>query len=147
MTEQTTHTDTRAAMQAYGLRARAAARQMRNASGRSKAAAMLAMAELIGARSDRLKRENARDLEEGRRIGLADAVLDRLTLSGKELSGMVNGLRQIAAMDDAVGSLGPTSARPNGMRVAQMRVPLGVIGVIYESRPNVTIDAAALCLK
>lgn len=147
MTEQTTHTDTRAAMQAYGRRARAAARQMRNASGRSKAAALLAMAELIEARSDHLKQENARDLEAGRRNGLADAMLDRLTLSDKALSGMVNGLRQIAAMDDPVGSLGPTSARPNGMRVAQMRVPLGVIGIIYESRPNVTIDAAALCLK
>ena len=147
MTEQTTHTDTRAAMQAYGRRARAAARQMRNASGRSKAAALLAMAELIEARSDHLKQENARDLEAGRRNGLADAMLDRLTLSDKALSGMVNGLRQIAAMDDPVGSLGPTSTRPNGMRVAQMRVPLGVIGIIYESRPNVTIDAAALCLK
>ncbi len=147
MTEQTTHTDTRATMQAYGRRARAAARQMRNASGRSKAAALLAMAELIEARSDHLKQENARDLEAGRRNGLADAMLDRLTLSDKALSGMVNGLRQIAAMDDPVGSLGPTSTRPNGMRVAQMRVPLGVIGIIYESRPNVTIDAAALCLK
>ena len=147
MTEQTTHTDTRAAMQAYGRRARAAARQMRNASGRSKEAALLAMAELIEARSDHLKQENARDLEAGRRNGLADAMLDRLTLSDKALSGMVNGLRQIAAMDDPVGSLGPTSTRPNGMRVAQMRVPLGVIGIIYESRPNVTIDAAALCLK
>lgn len=147
MTEHDTHADTRAAMQAYGRRARAAARLMRNASGRAKAAALLAMAELIEARADTLKQENARDLEAGRNSGLADAMLDRLTLSDKALAGMVNGLRQIAAMDDPVGSLGPTSIRPNGMKVAQMRVPLGVIGIIYESRPNVTIDAAALCLK
>ncbi|HZH55719.1 MAG TPA: glutamate-5-semialdehyde dehydrogenase [Burkholderiaceae bacterium] len=147
MTEHDTHADTRAAMQAYGRRARAAARLMRNASGRAKAAALLAMAELIEARADTLKQENLRDLEAGRNSGLADAMLDRLTLSDKALAGMVNGLRQIAAMDDPVGSLGPTSIRPNGMKVAQMRVPLGVIGIIYESRPNVTIDAAALCLK
>ncbi|MDR4126358.1 glutamate-5-semialdehyde dehydrogenase [Yanghanlia caeni] len=147
MTEHDTHADTRAAMQAYGRRARAAARLMRNASGRAKAAALLAMAELIEARADTLKQENARDLEAGRNSGLADAMLDRLTLNDKALAGMVNGLRQIAAMDDPVGSLGPTSIRPNGMKVAQMRVPLGVIGIIYESRPNVTIDAAALCLK
>ncbi|NGR07477.1 glutamate-5-semialdehyde dehydrogenase [bacterium SGD-2] len=147
MTEHDTHADTRAAMQAYGRRARAAARLMRNASGRAKAAALLAMAELIEARAATLKQENARDLEAGRSSGLADAMLDRLTLSDKALAGMVNGLRQIAAMDDPVGSLGPTSIRPNGMKVAQMRVPLGVIGIIYESRPNVTIDAAALCLK
>lgn len=147
MTEHDTHADTRAAMQAYGRRARAAARLMRNASGRAKAAALLAMAELIETRAATLKQENARDLEAGRSSGLADAMLDRLTLSDKALAGMVNGLRQIAAMDDPVGSLGPTSIRPNGMKVAQMRVPLGVIGIIYESRPNVTIDAAALCLK
>src|SRR5690554_771436 len=147
MTEHDTHADTRAAMQAYGRRARAAARLMRNASGRAKAAALLAMAELIETRAATLKQENARDLEAGRNSGLADAMLDRLTLSDKALAGMVNGLRQIAAMDDPVGSLGPTSIRPNGMKVAQMRVPLGVIGIIYESRPNVTIDAAALCLK
>jgi len=147
MTQDDTHADTRSAMQAFGRRARDAARQMRNAPGHAKAAALLAMAELIEERSAQLKQENARDLEAGRRNGLAEAMLDRLTLSDKALAGMTDGLRQIAAMADPVGSLGPTLSRPNGMRVAQMRVPLGVIGIIYESRPNVTIDAASLCLK
>ncbi|NYT23018.1 glutamate-5-semialdehyde dehydrogenase [Alcaligenaceae bacterium] len=147
MTQLDKQTDTHAAMQAFGRRARDAARQMRNASGEAKARALRAMARLIEERSETLKRDNAIDLEAARRNGLADAMLDRLALGDKALSGMMNGLHQIAAMADPVGSLGPTTTRPNGMRVAQMRVPLGVIGIIYESRPNVTIDAAALCLK
>lgn len=147
MTQADTHADTRASMLAFGQRARNAARQMRNAPDRAKAAALRAMARLIEERADLLKQENARDLEAGRRNGLADAMLDRLALTDKALAGMRQGLEQIAAMPDPVGSLGPTTTRPNGMRVAQMRVPLGVIGIIYESRPNVTIDAAALCLK
>src|SRR5690606_34504535 len=136
-----------AAMQAYGQRARAAAREIRRATDKSKAAALRAMADLIEERGEQLKRENALDLEAARRNGLAEAMVDRLALTDKTLAGMAQGLRQIAAMPDPVGSLGPTTTRPNGMRVAQMRVPLGVIGIIYESRPNVTIDAAALCLK
>lgn len=147
MTQLDTQADTRSAMQAFGQRARNAARHMRNASGQAKATALRAMARLIEEQADHLKQENARDLEAGRRNGLAEAMLDRLALSDKTLAGMTQGLRQIAAMADPVGSLGPTTTRPNGMRVAQMRVPLGVIGIIYESRPNVTIDAAALCLK
>jgi len=147
MTQVEKHADIQAAMQAFGQRARAAAREIRRAPDRAKAAALLAMADLIEARGDLLKQENARDLEAARRNGLADAMVDRLALSDKTLAGMAQGLRQIAAMPDPVGSLGPTTTRPNGMRVAQMRVPLGVIGIIYESRPNVTIDAAALCLK
>lgn len=147
MTQIEHSADTHTAMQAFGRRARAAARLMRNAPDHAKATALRAMARLIEERADYLKQENARDLEAGRRNGLADAMLDRLALSDKALNGMMEGLRQIAAMPDPVGSLGPTTTRPNGMRVAQMRVPLGVIGIIYESRPNVTIDAAALCLK
>lgn len=147
MTQIEHSTDTHTAMQAFGQRARAAARLMRNAPDHAKATALRAMARLIEERADYLKQENARDLEAGRRNGLAAAMLDRLALSDKALNGMMEGLRQIAAMPDPVGSLGPTTTRPNGMRVAQMRVPLGVIGIIYESRPNVTIDAAALCLK
>ena len=147
MTQIEHSADTHTAMQAFGRRARAAARLMRNAPDHAKATALRAMARLIEERADYLKQENARDLEAGRRNGLAAAMLDRLALSDKALNGMMEGLRQIAAMPDPVGSLGPTTTRPNGMRVAQMRVPLGVIGIIYESRPNVTIDAAALCLK
>ena len=147
MTQLEKHADTHTAMQVFGQRARAAAREVRRASGRAKAAALLAMAALIEERAETLKRENAKDLEAARKNGLADAMIDRLALTDKTLAGMAQGLRQIAAMPDPVGSLGPTTTRPNGMRVAQMRVPLGVIGIIYESRPNVTIDAAALCLK
>lgn len=147
MTQLDTPADTRAAMLAYGERARAAARRMRSAPGQAKADALLAMASLIEEHSDALRQANALDLEAARHNGLAAAMLDRLTLSDKSLAVMTAGLRQIAAMPDPVGSLGPTTIRPNGMRVAQMRVPLGVIGIIYESRPNVTIDAAALCLK
>jgi len=147
MTQLDTHADIHAAMQAYGQRARAAAREIRRATDKSKAAALRAMADLIEERGEQLKRENALDLEAARHNGLAEAMVDRLALTDKTLAGMAQGLRQIAAMPDPVGSLGPTTTRPNGMRVAQMRIPLGVIGIIYESRPNVTIDAAALCLK
>ncbi|MFT0851073.1 glutamate-5-semialdehyde dehydrogenase [Achromobacter sp. F4_2707] len=147
MTKLDTSTDTQTAMQEFGRRARAAARQIRNASGHAKAQALLAMADLITERGETLKRQNALDLDAARQNGLAEAMVERLALTDKTLAGMAEGLRQIAAMPDPVGSLGPTTTRPNGMRVAQMRVPLGVIGIIYESRPNVTIDAAALCLK
>ncbi|NLC35207.1 MAG: glutamate-5-semialdehyde dehydrogenase [Alcaligenaceae bacterium] len=147
MTKLDTSTGTQAAMQAFGQRARAAARQIRKASGHAKSEALLAMAGLIAERGEELKRQNALDLEAARKNGLAEAMVERLALTDKTLNGMAEGLRQIAAMPDPVGGLGPTTTRPNGMRVAQMRVPLGVIGIIYESRPNVTIDAAALCLK
>ena len=147
MTKLDKRVDVHASMQAFGKRARNAARTMRNAPDSAKAAALRAMAELIEANGAQLKQQNALDLEAARRNGLDSAMLDRLTLSDKALAGMAAGLRQIAAMPDPVGAIGPTSVRPNGMRVAQMRVPLGVIGIIYESRPNVTIDAAALCLK
>ena len=147
MTQLDNQADIRAAMLEFGQRARTASRLMRNATDRAKAAALLAMANQLEAQSAQLKQANALDLEAAQRNGLDSAMLDRLTLSDKALAGMAQGLRQIAAMPDPVGSLGPTTVRPNGMRVAQMRVPLGVIGIIYESRPNVTIDAAALCLK
>ncbi len=134
-------------MQTLGQQARQAARSLRTASGAAKASALLAMAD--GLRSQRawLQAENARDLDAATRRGLDAALLDRLRLSDKALETMALGLAQIAAMPDPIGSLSETSVRPNGMRVARMRVPLGVIGIIYESRPNVTIDAAALCLK
>lgn len=147
MTQLEKHADTHTAMQTFGKQARAAARVMRSATGHTKASALLAMARLIEERSEALKQANALDLAAARQNGLAEAMVDRLALTDKALGIMTTGLRQIAAMPDPVGSLGPTTTRPNGMRVAQMRVPLGVIGIIYESRPNVTIDAAALCLK
>ena len=130
-----------------GRHARAAAREMMRASGAAKAKALRAMAASLKARRDELREANEKDLAAARANGLAAPLLDRLALSDKALSLMADGLEQIAAMPDPVGSITASTVRPNGMRVAQMRVPLGVIGIIYESRPNVTIDAAALCLK
>lgn len=130
-----------------GRRARQASRAMRNASGQDKSFALLAMARRLQAQQAALQAENARDLAAAEKNGLDPAMLERLQLSDKAIATMAAGLEQIAAMPDPIGSLSATQIRPNGMRVAQMRVPLGVIGIIYESRPNVTIDAAALCLK
>jgi glutamate-5-semialdehyde dehydrogenase len=134
-------------MTVLGRQARQAARLMRNASGAAKANALRAMAKLLTTEKTQLKQANERDLAAARQNQLAPALLDRLTLSDRALDTMAAGLLQIADMPDPVGSLTASTIRPNGMRVAQMRVPLGVIGIIYESRPNVTIDAAALCLK
>lgn len=130
-----------------GQQARAASRIIRNASDAQKSKALLAMAELLETNKAHLQAENAKDIEAAEKNGLEPAMVERLKLSDQALNTMATGLRQIATMPDPVGSVGPTTKRPNGMDVAQMRVPLGVIGIIYESRPNVTIDAAALCLK
>jgi len=127
--------------------AREAARLLLRASPEQKAHALRAMACALQARRDFLQGENAKDLAAARAGGLEAALLDRLTLSDTALATLMAGLNQIAAMPDPVGVTTASTLRPNGMRVAQMRVPIGVIGVIYESRPNVTIDAAALCLK
>lgn len=134
-------------MTTLGRKARDASRAMRKASGQAKSVALLAMARRLQAQKSELQTENGRDLAAAEQNGLDPALLERLKLSDKAIATMVAGLEQIAAMPDPVGSLTATQVRPNGMRVAQMRVPLGVIGIIYESRPNVTIDAAALCLK
>lgn len=130
-----------------GRQARDASRVMMRASGAQKAQALLAMADALSAQRPALQRANASDVDAARARQLEPALLDRLTLSERSIDVMIEGLRQIAAMSDPIGGLSATSVRPNGMQVAQMRVPLGVIGIIYESRPNVTIDAAALCLK
>jgi len=130
-----------------GKQARAASRVLMRASGAAKNRALRAMAEALHTQRDALLAANAQDMARARANQLAAPLLDRLSLSDKTLAVMADGLEQIAALPDPVGSLGPAQVRPNGMRVAQMRVPLGVIGIIYESRPNVTLDAAALCLK
>lgn len=134
-------------MSRIGQRARAASRAMMRITDAEKSAALLQIASRIDESHEALSQANQTDLERARDRGLESAMLDRLTLSPKALDTMAKGLRQIAAMPDPVGSMSDSVIRPNGMRVAQMRVPLGVIGIIYESRPNVTIDAAALCLK
>ncbi|WP_454006615.1 glutamate-5-semialdehyde dehydrogenase [Alcaligenes sp. Marseille-Q7550] len=134
-------------MRDLGVRAQAAARRMRAASGKAKADALRHMADALMEQKVQLQAANELDLQAARERQIAPAMIERLALSDKALHIMTTGLRQIADMDDPVGQISASRTRPNGMRVAQMRVPLGVIGIIYESRPNVTIDAAALCLK
>lgn len=134
-------------MTILGKQARLAARHMRTASGQAKDQALRAMAKRLVEQEEQLIAANALDLAQARENKLEPAMLDRLTLTGKTIASMAAGLLQIADMPDPIGSQTASINRPNGMRVAQMRVPLGVIGIIYESRPNVTIDAAALCLK
>ena len=134
-------------MLAYGQQARAASRLLMRADDAQKSAALLHIASRLQVQAEALKAENVQDVENARANGLEPAMLDRLTLSDKSLALMATGLRQIAALEDPVGSRSETRIRPNGMRVSKMRIPLGVVGIIYESRPNVTVDAAALCLK
>ncbi|KVC27319.1 glutamate-5-semialdehyde dehydrogenase [Burkholderia pseudomultivorans] len=130
-----------------GRRARHASRAMARASTAAKNAALEAVAHAIERDAQALKDANARDVARAREKGLDAAFVDRLTLSDKALKTMVEGLRQVASLADPIGEIGNLKFRPSGIQVGQMRVPLGVIGIIYESRPNVTIDAAALCLK
>ena len=135
------------AIEQIGRQARQASRQMMRASSAQKAHALNAMANAMSEQRAMLKAANQLDVQSAQQRSLDPALLDRLTLSDRSIDLMIEGLGQIAAMSDPVGELTATKIRPNGMQVAQMRVPLGVIGIIYESRPNVTIDAAALCLK
>lgn len=135
------------AVQQIGKQARKASRLTMRASSAQKNQALRAMADALSDQRSALKVANKLDVDAAQKQSLEPALLDRLTLSDRSIDLMIEGLRQIAAMPDPVGELTATKIRPNGMRVAQMRVPLGVIGIIYESRPNVTIDAAALCLK
>ncbi|USP46848.1 glutamate-5-semialdehyde dehydrogenase [Alcaligenes faecalis] len=134
-------------MQDLGKRAQLAARRMRAATGKAKADALRYMADALIEQKAQLQAANELDLQAARERQIPPAMIERLVLSDRALEIMTTGLRQIADMDDPVGQISASRTRPNGMRVAQMRVPLGVIGIIYESRPNVTIDAAALCLK
>jgi glutamate-5-semialdehyde dehydrogenase len=134
-------------MTGIGRRARAASRAMARAATAAKNDALEAIARAIEREQARLKEANARDVANAREKGMDAAFVDRLTLSDKALSTMIEGLRQVASLPDPIGEIGNLKYRPSGIQVGQMRVPLGVIGIIYESRPNVTIDAAALCLK
>lgn len=139
--------ETTSDIRSLGRRAREAAAVMRTATGSAKSRALRAMAAQLQEQKAFLQAENEKDLAAAQARRLEPALVDRLALSDKALNTMAQGLQQIADMPDPVGSITASTVRPNGMRVAQMRVPLGVIGIIYESRPNVTIDAAALCLK
>ena len=130
-----------------GRRARAASRVVGRAETRTKNDALLAIAAALEADEERLLAANRLDMEAGRANGLDAALLDRLELTPKGVRGMAQGLREVAAQPDPVGEISDLKYRPSGIQVGRMRVPLGVIGIIYESRPNVTADAAALCLK
>ncbi|MBK1692876.1 glutamate-5-semialdehyde dehydrogenase [Ectothiorhodospira mobilis] len=144
---ETVNGDIQQTMEAMGERARAASRILARADTGAKDRALRTMAERIEQRSEALMAENRRDLEAGERAGLDQALLDRLAFTPERLATMAEGLRQIAALPDPVGAISDLNYRPSGIQVGRMRVPLGVIGIIYESRPNVTVDAAGLCLK
>lgn len=134
-------------MTALGERARQAGRAMSRAETGSKNRALLAIAEEIERSRELLTDANRKDLQAGQDNGLDAALLDRLELTPSRIAAMVDGLRQVAALPDPIGAISDLNYRPSGIQVGKMRVPLGVIGIIYESRPNVTVDAAALCLK
>jgi glutamate-5-semialdehyde dehydrogenase len=139
--------DVKEQMQQLGQRARAASRLMAAAETRAKNAALHATAAAIDAARAALAVANAKDLDAGRAKGLSGAMLDRLELTPKRVDDMIEGLRQVAALADPIGEVGDMRYMPSGIQVGRMRVPLGVIGIIYESRPNVTVEAASLCLK
>ncbi|PWR04144.1 glutamate-5-semialdehyde dehydrogenase [Meridianimarinicoccus roseus] len=130
-----------------GVRARGAARALATAPAASKAAALDTAADRILAQADTILAANARDMEFGREKGLSDAMLDRLELTPDRLAGIAAGLRAVAAQPDPVGQVIAEWDQPSGLHIRRVRTPLGVIGVIYESRPNVTVDAGALCVK
>ena len=130
-----------------GRAARSASRQVAVASTAAKNAALHAMAAQIRASRDELLAANRQDVDQARADGLEPAMIDRLTLTAKGVETMAQGLEQVAALPDPVGEITDLKLRPSGIQVGRMRVPLGVVGIIYEARPNVTADAAALCLK
>ena len=139
--------DTHSYMLELGRRARSVAATLALASTRQKNEALLAAARHIDAGRTAILAANQRDVEQAKVRQLATARVERLVLNDARLDGIIAGLRQVANLDDPVGAVDGMRTRPNGLKIGKMRVPLGVIGIIYESRPNVTVDAAALCLK
>ncbi len=134
-------------MQQVGQAARDASRAMARASTADKNYALMTMAQEVRARAYDILSANAQDVSEAKTNGLDAAMLDRLTLSAASIEAMAQGLEQVATLPDPVGEMSDLKFRPSGIQVGKMRVPLGVVGIIYEARPNVTADAAALCLK
>jgi glutamate-5-semialdehyde dehydrogenase len=130
-----------------GAAAKAASRELARLSTAEKNTILEAMADELDTQRAFLQQENAKDLAAGTEAGLSSAMLDRLTLTDARIDGMIKGLREVAALDDPVGELLDTRTPPNGLEIRKVRVPIGVIGIIFESRPNVTCDAAALCFK
>jgi glutamate-5-semialdehyde dehydrogenase len=134
-------------MQEIGQRAREASRAMARASSEQKNQALTHIAQLIREKADEIQRVNQLDVARAHQNGQDAAFIDRLTMTPKTIESMALGLEQIVSLEDPIGKITPLQKQSSGIEIAQMRVPLGVIGIIYESRPNVTIDAAALCLK
>jgi glutamate-5-semialdehyde dehydrogenase len=139
--------DIKSYMEGVGQAARAATADVAKASTAAKNTALLAMAQAVRNRRDELLAANAADLAQAKQDGLDAAMIDRLTLSAKGIESMAQGLEQVASLADPVGEITDLKRRPSGIQVGKMRVPIGVVGIIYEARPNVTADAAALCLK
>jgi len=139
--------DITAHMHTLGRQARHASRLMARADTATRNRALHLIADAIERDADGLRAANAQDMQAAQAAGLAPALLDRLALSDAAIDTMVAGLRQIATLPDPVGEISNMKVRPSGIQVGQMRVPLGVIGIIYEARPNVTVDAAGLCIK
>ena len=134
------------AMEQMGVRAKEASRALAVA-GAAKDEALAAIAEALVANCDKILEANRLDLEQGEKNGLSKAMLDRLALNPQRVQGMADGMLQVKALPDPIGKVLEGGVRPNGLHITKVRVPLGVIGIIYEARPNVTADAAALCLK
>jgi glutamate-5-semialdehyde dehydrogenase len=139
--------DIKVYMQELGQNARLAARDMAKANTGAKNQALEEIASIVLAMQDELIQTNSKDMEAGRANGLEPALLDRLELTTARINSMAEGLRQVATLADPIGEISNMAYQPTGIQVGQMRVPLGVVGIIYESRPNVTADAAALCIK
>ena len=127
--------------------ARAASRQLRKTGSEQKNDALKRMARMLVERREEIIAENQKDLSHAKEAGLSAAMIDRLTLDDKVIASMAEGLAEVAGLKDPVGEVTGMWKRPNGLLVGRVRIPLGVIGFIFESRPNVTVDAAALCLK
>jgi len=139
--------DLKLQMRALAERSRDAARALAKLDAKAKNACLLAMADGLERSAGAIKAANAKDLEAGKAAGLSPAMIDRLTLTDKRIAEMARGIRDVAALDDPVGKTISEWTRPNGIKIKKVRVPLGVILIIYESRPNVTADAACLCIK
>lgn len=134
-------------MQQLGAQAKAASKVLATAPTMAKNNALLSMANALNNARSALKTANQKDLSAAEKNGLAESMLDRLRVTDEGIDAMVIGLRQVAALADPVGEISDMSFRPSGIQLGKMRVPLGVVGIIYESRPNVTVDAASLCIK
>ena len=130
-----------------GMNAKAAETEMRNLSTNKKNEVLLAVADKLVKDAQTLINANKLDVETGKRNHMPEGLIDRLLLTESRIEGMAEGLRQVSALDDPVGEVTGMKKRPNGLLIGQKRVPLGVIGIIYEARPNVTADAFALCFK